>query len=119
VAQAVANYDGFARYAKENKMEQSDVGGFINKCGELAKHLFSNPRGIKGVSCLGRCKGEQACATRCFAEYGSEDLNNWLSCTIEENDCVKVSKNVDNSAENVGYDNTVKNFDPKSLLGNW
>ncbi|KAI2491228.1 VDE lipocalin domain-containing protein [Fragilaria crotonensis] len=118
-AQATANYDGFAEYAKENKMEQSDVGCFINKCGEQTKNLFSNPRGIKGVSCLGRCKGEQSCATRCFAEYGSEDLNNWLSCTIEENECVKVPKNIDNSAENVGYDNTVKNFDPKSLIGKW
>jgi hypothetical protein len=45
---------------------------------------------------LGRCKGEQSCATRCFAEFGSEDLNSWLSCTIEENECVKVPKNVDN-----------------------
>jgi VDE lipocalin domain len=113
------NYDGFAEYAKENKMEKSDVGCFINKCGEQTKNLFSNPRGIKGVSCLGRCKGEQSCATRCFAEYGSEDLDNWLSCTIEENECVKVPKNIDNSAENVGYDNTVKNFDPKSLIGKW
>lgn len=118
-AQATANYDGFAEYAKENKMEQSDVSCFINKCGDQTKNLFSNPRGIKGVSCLGRCKGEQSCATRCFAEYGSEDLNNWLSCTIEDNECVKVPKNIDNSAENVGYDNTVKNFDPKSLLGKW
>ncbi len=95
------------------------MGCFINKCGDQTKALFSNPRGIKGVSCLGRCKGEQACATRCFAEFGSEDLNNWLSCTIEENECVKVPKNVDNSAENVGYSQVVKNFDPKSLVGKW
>ena len=64
-ASAVQQYDGFAEYAKENQMEQSDVGCFINKCGEQTKGLFSNPRGIKGVSCLGRCKGEQSCATRC------------------------------------------------------
>ena len=76
-------YDGFADYAKDNQMEQSDVGCFVNKCGDQTKALFSNPRGIKGVTCLGRCKGEQSCATRCFAEFGSEDLNNWLSCTIE------------------------------------
>jgi hypothetical protein len=112
-------YDGFASYAKENKMEQSDVSCFINKCGDQTKALFSNPRGIKGVSCLGRCKGEQSCATRCFAEYGSEDLDAWLSCTIEENECVKVPKNVDNSAENVGYDSTVKKFNPESLVGKW
>ena len=118
-ASAVQQYDGFAEYAKENQMEKSDVGCFINKCGDQTKNLFSNPRGIKGVSCLGRCKGEQTCATRCFAEFGSEDLNNWLSCTIEENECVKVPKNVDNSAENKGYTNVIKSFDPKSLEGRW
>lgn len=112
-------YDGFADYAKENQMQQSDVGCFVNKCGDQTKALFSNPRGIKGVTCLGRCKGEQSCATRCFAEYGSEDLNNWLSCTIEENECVKVPKDVDNSAENVGYSTAIRNFDPKSLIGTW
>jgi hypothetical protein len=100
-------------------MEQSDVGCFLSQCGEQTKALFSNPRGIKGVSCLGRCKGEQSCATRCFAEFGSEDLDNWLSCTIEENECVKVPKNNDNSAENVGYASTVKRFDPASLVGKW
>lgn len=118
-AGATQKYDGFAEYAKENKMEQSDVGCFINKCGDQTKNLFSNPRGIKGVSCLGRCKGEQSCATRCFAEFGSEDLDNWLSCTIEDYECVKVPKNVDNSAENVGYDTAIKKFDPSSLVGKW
>ena len=114
-----AKYDGFAEYAKDNQMQKSDVGCFMNKCGEQTKALFSNPRGIKGVTCLGRCKGEQSCATQCFAEFGSEDLNNWLSCTIEENECVKVPKNIDNSAENVGYTATIRKFDPKSLIGTW
>jgi len=113
------NYDGFAEYAKDNQMEKSDVSCFMNKCGDQTKALFSNPRGIKGVSCLGRCKGEQSCATRCFAEYGSEDLNNWLSCTIQDNECVKVPKSVDNSAELLGYDSTVKKFDPSTLVGTW
>lgn len=112
-------YDGFADYAKENQMEQSDVSCFINKCGDETKELFRNPRGIKGIVCLGQCKGEQSCATRCFAEYGSDNLNNWLSCTIEVNDCVKVPKNIDNSAENIGYTTTVSNFNPKSLIGKW
>ena len=112
-------YDGFAEYAKENQMEQSDVACFVQKCGDQTKRLFSNPRGIKGITCLGQCKGEQACATRCFAEFGSEDLNDWLSCTIEENACVKVPKNIDNSAENIGYPTAVKRFDPTSLIGTW
>jgi hypothetical protein len=121
VAGDMQKYDGFAEYAQENKMEKSDVACFAQQCGAQTKALFSNPRGIKGVSCLGRCKGEQSCATRCFAEFGSESLNNWLSCTIEENGCVKVPKNeaIDNSAENVGFAGTLQNFDPSTLLGTW
>jgi hypothetical protein len=119
IADESATYDGFAEYAKENQMEKSDVGCFMSKCGDQTKALFSNPRGIKGVSCLGRCKGEQSCAMRCFAEFSSADLNDWLSCTIEENECVKVPKNVDNSAEEIGYSTVVRNFDPKSLVGSW
>jgi hypothetical protein len=113
------NYDGFAEYTKDHQMEKSDVSCCVNKCGDQTKALFSNPRGIKGVSCLGRCKGEQTCAMRCFAEYGSTDLNNWLSCTIEENECVKVPKNIDNSAEDYGYDTAVKKFNPSTLVGKW
>jgi hypothetical protein len=104
-------YDGFASYAKENKMEQSDVKCFIQRCGVQTKALFANPRGIKGVACLGRCKGEQ-----------SDELNQWLSCTIEENECVKVPKSVlDNSEENKGYASSISasSFDPNSLLGTW
>ena len=119
LAAEATSYDGFADYAKDNQMEKSDVGCFMKQCGDQTKALFSNPRGIKGVTCLGRCKGEQACATRCFAEFGSESLNDWLSCTIEDNECVKVPKNVDNSAENVGYTTAVKQFDPASLIGTW
>mmetsp|Transcript_21081 Transcript_21081/g.47809 ORF Transcript_21081/g.47809 Transcript_21081/m.47809 type:complete len:302 (-) Transcript_21081:38-943(-) len=82
--------------------------------------LRSNPFSFdKGVSCLGRCKGEQACATRCFAEFGSEDLNAWLSCTIEENGCVKVPKNADNSAEDIAFPSTLTKFNPSTLEGKW
>ncbi len=112
-------YDGFAEYAQENQMQQSDVSCFVTKCLDQTKALFSNPRGIKGTTCLGRCKGEPTCAQRCFAEFGSDDLNNWLSCTIEENECVKVPKNVDNSAESTGYTNVVRKFDPTTLVGEW
>jgi hypothetical protein len=112
-------YDGFAEYAQENQMQQSDVSCFVTKCLDETKALFSNPRGIKGTTCLGRCKGEPTCAQRCFAEYGSDDLNNWLSCAIEENECVKVPKNVDNSAELTGFSNVIRNFDPNTLVGEW
>ena len=46
-------------------------------------------------------------------------MNNWLSCTIEDNECVKVPKNIDNSAENIGYSTAIRNFDPRSMTGKW
>ena len=115
----VKNYDGFADYAKENQMEKSDVACFINQCGPQTKELFRNPRGIKGIVCLGKCKGEQSCATRCFAQYSSPALNEWLSCTIEEEGCVKVPQKIDNSAEQLGYPTVVQKFDPSTLVGTW
>jgi hypothetical protein len=98
-------------------MEKSDVACFAQQCGAKPKPSLVIP-GIKGVSCLGQCKGEQSCATRCFAN-SVPSLNNWLSCTIEDG-CVKVPKNgaIDNSAEN-GASGTLQNFDPSTLLGTW
>ena len=114
------NYDGFAEYAKDNQMEQSDVACFMNQCGTQTKELFRNPRGIKGIVCLGQCKGEQSCATRCFAQYSSPALNDWLSCTIEEEKCVKVpTQDIDNSAEQLGYPTAIPTFDPSTLIGTW
>ncbi|CAN0344535.1 unnamed protein product, partial [Ectocarpus fasciculatus] len=50
---------------------------------------------LQGVTCLGRCKGEQECATRCFAQYGSNKLDSWLTCTLEVGiDCSSVNKNI-------------------------
>jgi len=43
LAEETAKYDGFADYAKENQMEKSDVGCFMDKCGDQTKALFSNP----------------------------------------------------------------------------
>ena len=30
------------------------------------------------------------CSTGCFAKYGSDQLDNLLSCSVEKNDCVQV-----------------------------
>jgi hypothetical protein len=116
-------YDGFADYAQENKMQQSDVACFINQCGEQTKALGKDLRSIQGVVCLGQCKGEQSCATRCFAEFGGPTLDNWLSCTIEENECVKVPKpDVAITKTGDSYQPlkaVVKPFNADTLIGTW
>ena len=116
------SYDGFAEYAKTQKMEKSDVSCFFSKCKSETTSLFSSPRGIKGLTCLGRCKGEQSCATQCFAEYGSPSLDNFLSCAIQENECVKVPKAPSSASESEndpGKLRGIKKFDPQTLEGKW
>jgi VDE lipocalin domain len=59
-AAAAATYDGFADYAaKGKKMDESDVGCFAKECGKQTKDCFTDGSCLKGVTCLGRCKGEQ------------------------------------------------------------
>ena len=59
------------------------AGMFFDECGDQSKACFTNP--VMSQRCdLGNCRGEQECATRCFARFGSEKLNDWLSCTLEE-----------------------------------
>ncbi|CAN0158599.1 unnamed protein product, partial [Laminaria digitata] len=73
----------------------------------------------QGVTCLGRCKGEQECATRCFAQYGSGKLDSWLTCTLEDHSCVKIPRDMDFSVINKDPPHIVKGFDAKQLQGTW
>ena len=49
------------------------------RCKEQTTACFSNPACLKGITCLGNCRGEQLCATQCFARFGSEKLNDWCA----------------------------------------
>ena len=37
---------------------------FFNECGDQSKACFGNPACLKGITCLGNCRGEQLCATQ-------------------------------------------------------
>ncbi|CAM9381655.1 unnamed protein product [Chrysoparadoxa australica] len=117
--EAKENFDGFADFAeKGNKMEQSDVSCFANQCGVQTKSCFTDGSCIKGVTCLGRCKGEQECATRCFAEYGGPKLDDWLTCTLEDHSCVKIPKvptSVPQSASTCGNTKAKYKASPEEL----
>jgi len=122
-ATSTTKIDGFASYAAEKKMEQSDVGCFLTRCGKQTANLFSSPRGIQGITCLGQCKGEQSCATSCFAEFGSNDLDEFLGCAVEREGCVKVPRDVEEVQEKSENDPGrlagVKFFDGRGLEGTW
>ncbi|CAM9701673.1 unnamed protein product, partial [Choristocarpus tenellus] len=113
-------YDGFEDYAAQGQqMEDSDVGCFANECKHETASCFTDGSCLKGVTCLGRCKGEQECATRCFAQYGSEKLDSWLTCTLEDHSCVKIPKDMDFSIIDKDPPKIVRGFDAKTLQGTW
>ena len=111
-APEVKSYDGFAEYAAQGrKMDDTDVNCLIGEkqCKDQTLACFSGQEKLggtgdlsclKGVVCLGQCQGEQRCATQCFAQYGSSVLDNWLSCAIEDQQCVKVPQDLDFSQIN-------------------
>lgn len=79
---------GFEEFAAKGGTMKTNPSCFFDQCGEQSTACFTNPSCLKGITCLGNCRGEQLCATQCFARFGSEKLNNWLSCTLEEKECV-------------------------------
>lgn len=110
---------GFADYSSKGGVMKADPSCFFDKCGAQTKDCFSNPSCLKGITCLGNCRAEQLCATRCFARFGSEKLNAWLSCTLEEQKCVTTGAAVDNSAFYEAAPPRMRAFRPSDLEGRW
>lgn len=116
---AAETTQGFSELASEGKVMQANPSCFMNECGEQSKACFSNPACLKGVTCLGNCRGEQLCATRCFARFGSERLNNWLACTLEDKQCVTSGVEQDVSQWYADAPRRVEEFEARELEGKW
>ena len=110
---------GFEEFAAKGGTMEARPECFFDECGDQSKACFTNPSCLKGVTCLGNCRGEQECATRCFARFGSEKLNDWLSCTLEEKKCVVTGVKQDTSAFYATAPTRLSNFDRKALEGKW
>lgn len=92
---------------------------FFQECGPATKACFGNPSCLKGVTCLGQCRGEQQCATQCFARFGSERLNDWLSCTLEDKGCVTTGVPQDTSTFYANAPRKADEFKVADLQGEW
>ncbi len=112
---------GFEEFAAQGGVMKTDPSCFFDQCGDQSKACFTNPSCLKGITCLGNCRGEQLCATQCFARFGSERLNNWLSCTLEDKKCVVTGVEQDTSAfyNNPPKTKAMTEFTPKDLEGKW
>jgi hypothetical protein len=74
---------------------------------------------LKGITCLGNCRGEQLCATQCFARFGSERLNAWLGCTLEDKECVTTGVKQDTTKYYANPPPAMSAFTPADLEGKW
>ena len=112
---------GFEEFAAKGGVMKTDPQCFFDQCGDQSKACFTNPSCLKGITCLGNCRGEQLCATQCFARFGSEKLNAWLSCTLEEKECVTTGVKQDTSSfyKDPPQTKAMEKFTPADLEGKW
>lgn len=111
--------EGFAEYSSKGGVMKADPSCFFNQCKQQTQDCFTNPSCLKGITCLGNCRAEQLCATRCFSRFGSEKLNAWLSCTLEEKECVTTGAQQDTSSFYADAPPRVREFKPSDLEGKW
>ncbi|KAL1515374.1 hypothetical protein AB1Y20_002003 [Prymnesium parvum] len=116
---AVDSSEGFEQFAAQGGVMKANPSCFFEQCGQQSKACFSNPACLKGITCLGNCRGEQLCATQCFARFGSEKLDAWLGCTLEDNECVSTGVKQDTSAFYADAPPVAPNFKPEDLEGKW
>lgn len=112
---------GFEEFAAQGGVMKTDPKCFFDQCGDQSTACFTNPSCLKGITCLGNCRGEQLCATQCFARFGSEKLNSWLSCTLEDKECVTTGVKQDTSTfyKDPPQTKSMEKFTPADLEGKW
>jgi len=96
----------------------------VDKCSNQAKAcLADDPSCRKGLTCTAKCLGDNSCITGCMARYGNKNLDNFLKCTIEDNECIKIAI-LSGGADAYGKEPrspapTIQNFDYRSMEGTW
>jgi len=110
---------GFEDFAAQGGQMKADPSCFFDQCKEQTTSCFTNPACLKGITCLGNCRGEQLCATQCFARFGSERLNAWLGCTLEDQECVTTGVKHDTSKYYANPPRAITSFKPSDLEGKW
>ena len=110
---------GFEEFAAQGGKMKADPSCFFDQCGPVTQACFTNPACLKGITCLGNCRGEQLCATQCFARFGSEKLNDWLGCTLEDKECVTTGVKQDTSKYYATPPPAMRGFTPADLEGKW
>lgn len=121
---AFAENELSAKYGGGFDSSLIDKDCFADKCSLQVKScLAEDPSCRKGLTCIGKCLGDNSCITGCMAQYGNKNLDGLLKCTIEDNSCIKVAI-LDGGADTPGTEPrppapTVRNFNVGSMEGQW
>ncbi|GMH73632.1 hypothetical protein TrST_g7181 [Triparma strigata] len=91
---------------------------FVTKC--KSETLSLTPTSVKGLKCLGQCKGEQKCASQCFNKYTSPELESWLNCALERESCLPLPPSATSSSIVTSpLPPPEQNLDLNKLSGKW
>lgn len=119
---AIAENELSAKYGGGLDTSLVDQKCLLSQCNLQAKACLQDDASCrKGLTCTAKCLGDNACITGCMARYGNEHLDDFLKCTIEDHECIKVA------ILPGGFDAVppappapiLTNFDPKSMTGSW
>ena len=64
---------------------------FADRCSLQTKACAENGDCVKGLACAAKCMGDTECTVSCFARFGNQVLDDTLSCTIEDQACLKIA----------------------------
>ncbi|EOD12371.1 violaxanthin de-epoxidase [Emiliania huxleyi CCMP1516] len=73
------------------KSELIDPQCFAKSCKLQTKACAENGDCMKGLTCAAKCMGDTQCTVGCFAKFGNPVLDDVLSCTIEDQSCLKIA----------------------------
>jgi VDE lipocalin domain len=119
---ALAENELSAKYGGGLDTSLVDQQCLLTKCNLQAKACLQDDASCrKGLTCTAKCLGDNSCITGCMARYGNEHLDQFLKCTIEDHECIKVA------ILPGGFDATppappapvLTAFDLKSMTGSW
>lgn len=119
---AIAENELSAKYGGGLDTSLVDQKCLLSKCNLQAKACLQDDASCrKGLTCTAKCLGDNACITGCMARYGNEHLDDFLKCTIEDHECIKVA------ILPGGFDPVppappapiLTSFDSKSMTGSW
>ncbi|GMH65772.1 hypothetical protein TL16_g04277 [Triparma laevis f. inornata] len=113
---ASPSFAGFEDYAKTSKMTADPIC-FITKC--KAETTSLTPTSVKGLKCLGQCKGEQTCASQCFNKYTSPELESWLNCALERENCLPLPPSATENVPIKDLPPPMTGVDFKKMEGKW